>query len=225
MKQTMSHTSLPAASAVLYGNTARMYGKSEHMNLLAQLICSRARAEIFRVLFGIKPGELHLRAIHRQTGFAVGTVRQDIGKLVKLGLLTSRQDGNRVYYAANGRHPLYAEIRLLVLKTVGLADVLAEALKADDIRCAFVFGSLASGTEGAESDVDLMVIGDIGLRKVSGLLATVGNRLGREINPHVMNPAEFGRRVRVKDHFVTSILSAPRVFVKGSERDLEGLGG
>jgi hypothetical protein len=67
--------------------------------------------------------------------------------------------------------------------------------------------------------------GDIGLRKVSGLLAAVGNRLGREINPHVKNPAEFGRRVRVKDHFVTSVLSAPKLFVKGSERDLEGLGG
>ncbi|MGA2262661.1 MAG: nucleotidyltransferase domain-containing protein [Acidobacteriota bacterium] len=209
----------------MYGNTARMYGKSIHMNLLAQLVCSRVRAEIFRVLFGIKAGELHLRAIHRQTGFAIGTVRQDLGKLVKLELLTSRKDGNRVYYAANGRHPLYAEIRLLVLKTVGLADVLAEALKTDDIRCAFVFGSLASGTEGAESDVDLMVIGNIGLREVSGLLAAVSNRLGRQINPHVINPAECGRRVRVKDHFVTSVLSAPRFLVKGSERDLEGLGG
>jgi DNA-binding transcriptional ArsR family regulator len=212
------------AIAVLYGNTARMYGKSEHMNILARLLCSRVRAEIFRVLFGIKAGEVHLREIQRQTGFAVGTVRQDIGKLVKLGLVTRRQDGNRVYYSANRRHPLYTEIRLLVLKTVGLVDVLAEALDAGYILCAFVFGSVASGKEGVESDVDLMVIGDIGLRKVSGLLAAVGNRLGREINPHVMSPAEFGRRVHVRDHFLTSVLASPRIFVKGSDRDLEGLG-
>ncbi len=71
--------------SVLYGETERMYGKSERMNSLAQLICSRVRSEIFRVLFGVKAGELHLREIQRQTGFAIGTVRQDIGKLIKLG--------------------------------------------------------------------------------------------------------------------------------------------
>jgi uncharacterized protein len=195
------------------------------MNLLAQLICSRVRAEIFRILFGLGNGELHLREIQRQTGFAIGTVRQDIGKLVKIGLVTRRQDGNRIYYAANKYHPIYAEIRLLVLKTVGLADILAEALKTDDVHCAFLFGSMASGTGTAQSDVDLMVISSVGLRKVSSLLADVGHRLGREVNPHVMSPAEFVKRVNEKDHFVTSLLSSPMIFVKGSEHDLEELGG
>ena len=209
--------------SVLYGETARMYGKSERMNSLAQLICSRVRAEIFRVLFGVKAGELHLREIQRQTGFAIGTVRQDIGKLVKLGLVTSRRDGNRICYVANGQHPLFPEIRLMVLKTVGLADSLSDALKAADIKCAFVFGSVASGTEDAGSDVDLMVIGDIRLRRVSGMLAGISNQLGREINPHVMSSAEFARRVSQKDHFVTSLLATPRIFVVGSEDVLKGL--
>ncbi len=202
-----------------------MYGKSEHMNSLARLICSRVRAEIFHVLFGVHGGELYLREIQRQTGFAIGTVRQDIGKLTKLGLVTSRRDGNRVYYAANDRHPLYPEIRLLVLKTVGLADALAEALKADDVQCAFVFGSVASGTEDAGSDIDLMVIGEVSLRKVSGMLAAVRNRVEREINPHVMNAEELARRIREKDHFLTSLLATPRIFVRGSEDVLKGLGG
>jgi DNA-binding transcriptional ArsR family regulator len=194
------------------------------MNSLAHLICSRVRAEIFRALFGIKNGELHLREIERQTGFAIGTVRQDIGKLLKLGLVTSRRDGNRVYYAANDRHPLYSEIRGLVLKTVGLTDVIAESLKDEDIQCAFIFGSIASGTEGATSDIDLMIIGNVGLRKIAGMLAGIGNRLGREINPHAMNAAEFARRIREKDHFVTSLTATPRLFVKGSEDVLKGLG-
>jgi uncharacterized protein len=194
------------------------------MNSLAHLICSRVRAEIFRALFGIKNGELHLREIERQTGFAIGTVRQDIGKLLQLGLVTSRRDGNRIFYAANERHPLYSEIRSLVLKTVGLTDVLAESLKDDDIQCIFIFGSIASGTEGAISDIDLMIIGNVGLRKIAGKLAAVGNRLEREINPHVMNAAEFARRIREKDHFVTSLMATPRLFVKGSEDVLKGLG-
>jgi hypothetical protein len=83
--------------ALLYGNTAQMYGESEHMNSLAGLICSQVRAEIFGVLFGVKAGALHLREIQRQTGFAIGTVRQDIGKLVNLGLVKSRRDGNGLF--------------------------------------------------------------------------------------------------------------------------------
>lgn len=195
------------------------------MNLLAQLVCSRVRAEIFRVLFGLRDGELHLREIQRQTGFAVGTVRQDIGKLVKLGLLTRREDGNRLYYSSNEKHPLYAEIRQLVLKTVGLTDVLGEALKSDSIKCVFVFGSVASGNVLPESDIDVMVIGDVGLRKVSSLLSGVGSRLGRVVNPHVMKPAEFGERLNKNDHFITSVMASPKIFVLGSEHVLEAMGG
>ncbi len=171
------------------------------MNVLAQLVCSRVREAIFRVLFGLRNGELHLREIQRQTGFALATVRQDIGKLVKLGLVTRRQDGNRVCYTANQRHPLHAEIRQIVLKTSGLADVLAAALSSDGIRCAFVFGSMAAGTPNPESDIDLMVIGNIGLRKVCALLTGVGDRLGREINPHVLSFAEFHKRMRTRITF------------------------
>jgi uncharacterized protein len=209
----------------LYGNTVRMYGKSEHMNILAQLVCSRVRGEIFRVLFGLHSGEMHLREIQRQTGFAIATVRQDIEKMVKLGLVKRRKDGNRVYYAADAMHPLNADIRQLVLKTVGLADILAQRLADAPIRCAFVFGSVADGTATAESDIDLMIIGDIGLRKASSLLSDLDNKLGREINPMVLTPAEFALRVREKDHFVTSILKAKKLFVVGSKDDLEAMAG
>lgn len=207
--------------AKLYCQTARSYGITERMNVLAQLVCSGVRAGIFRVLFGLQSGELHLREIQRQTGFAIGTVRQDLEKLVKLGLVTRRQDGNRVYYTANRCHPVHAEIRQMVLKTVGLADVLTAALKTNSIRCAFVYGSVAAGTTQPESDVDLMVIGNIGLRKVCALLSGVGDRLGREINPHVLSPEEFDQRMREEDHFLTSVLASPKIFIVGSEHDLE----
>jgi DNA-binding transcriptional ArsR family regulator len=209
----------------MYGEDERLCGISKQMNVLAQLICSRARAEIFRVLFGVRGGEVHLREIHRQTGFSVGTVRQDIGKLVELGVVTRREDGNRVYFSANTRHPLYPELRQLVLKTSGLTDVLRGALDVEGIRCAFVFGSMAAGTAGAESDIDLMIVGEIGLRKVSSLLSGVGTKLGREINPHVLSPAVFARRVREREHLVTSILALPILFIVGTPDELEAMGG
>jgi uncharacterized protein len=194
------------------------------MNLLAKLVCSRVRAEIFRLLFGLRGGEMHLRELQRQSGLSIGTVRQDVEKLAKLGIVTARRDGNRLYYAANEKHPLGPDIRQLVLKTVGLADALRAALNADGIRCAFVFGSVANGTAGAESDIDLMLIGSIGLRKLSGLLSGLGERLGREINAHALTPVEFARRRRGKDHFVSSIMGADKIFVVGTSDELEAMG-
>jgi len=194
------------------------------MNLLEQLVCSRVRARILGELFGIRGEPLHLRELQRRVGLSVGAVRQDLGKLAKMGLVTRRRDGNRVYFAANEKHPLRPEIRGLVLKTIGLADALARALKHDGIRCAFVFGSVASGTEGAESDIDLMAIGSIGLRTLSGLLSGLTDRLGREINPHAMTPEEWKRRLAANDHFAASLMNGRKLFIVGSADELESMG-
>jgi DNA-binding transcriptional ArsR family regulator len=194
------------------------------MNMLAELLSSQGRAEIFRLLFGPGSCELHLRELERQTGLSEATLRQELKKLTRLGVVEARQDGNRTYYRAKAEHPIYPDIRNLVLKTSGLADMLREALGESGIRVAFVFGSIASGREKAESDVDLMVIGAITLRQLSRRLSGIVVKLGREVNPHVLTPEEFARRVRERDHFITSVLETPRLFVTGSEDELERLG-
>jgi hypothetical protein len=111
-------------------------------------------------------------------------VQQKLQKLHRLGLVAAHKDGNRVAYTANKSHPLYPEIHRIVLKTGGLADLLRNALTHPKIEWAFVFGSIARGEDAAESDVDLLVIGDIGLRAVANLLSGVAEQIGREINPH-----------------------------------------
>jgi predicted nucleotidyltransferase len=87
-----------------------------------------------------------------------------------------------------------------------------------------VFGSVAAGQETTRSDVDLMVIGDVTLRKVSSLLSGVSNLVGREINPHVMRPDEYRQRAAARDHFVTHVLQGPRLFVVGTRDDFEAMG-
>ena len=195
------------------------------MTLLAEIISSGVRAEIFRLLFGMQDEALHMREIERRSGYAIGTIQTELKKLVRLDLVTQRRDGNRVYYAANKEHPLYAEIHGLVLKTVGLVDTVHEALAGEHgIGVAFVFGSVARHEEKAGSDVDLMVVGTIGLRALTSLLSGVSERIGREINPHVMTPKEFTKRREEKDHFVTRILEDLKLFVIGTEHDLETVG-
>ena len=194
------------------------------MNKLAELLSSRVKAEIFRLLFGVTPRELHVREIERQSGLADATVRQELKRLSGLGVVEARLDGNRTYYRANPQHPLYPDIRNLVLKTDGLVEVLRQAIDAPDIELAFVFGSIAAGTAKAESDVDLMVIGTISLRRLSKLLSGIATRIGREINPHVFTVEEIEKRKQVRDHFVSTVLAAPKLLVRGSEDELTRLG-
>ena len=195
------------------------------MNILANLFCSKVRAEIVRLLFGLSPAPLHLREIQRKAGLALGTIQRDIAQLVKMGLVVRRADGNRVYFTANNEHPLAPDLRRLVLKTAGLADILRQALGDTGIRSAFVFGSIAAGTEDARSDVDLMIVGEIGLRETSKRLSGVSDQIGREINPHVLSAAEFARRRVARDHFVSEVMESPRIWIKGMEHDLEAVGG
>jgi DNA-binding transcriptional ArsR family regulator len=195
------------------------------MNLLAEILSSEIRAEIFRILFGVSEAPLHVREIERRSGFAIGTVQQELRKLLRLDLVKKFKDGNRLYYRANRSHPLFGDIHLLVLKTNGLVDVLKEALEnTRDLQSAFVFGSIAGQKESAESDVDLMVIGKIGLRKLVGLLVEPARIFGREINPHVLSLEEFIKRRSTKNHFLTRVLESFKIFVIGNEDELKRMG-
>jgi predicted nucleotidyltransferase len=194
------------------------------MSLLAEILSSRIRSEIFRMLFGVNGESLHMREIERRSGLSIGTIQQEVKKLLRLNLIMERKDGNRIYYQANKEHPLFAEIRSLVLKTVGLVDFFRKALEADpNIKLAFVFGSIARHEEKGKSDVDLMIIGDIGLRQLTGLLSGVSGQIGREINPHTLSIKEFLKRKSGKDHFLIQVLESPKLFIIGNENELAEL--
>ena len=194
------------------------------MNILAEILSSRVRAEIFRILFGTDAQDYHLREIQRRAGLAIGTVMQEAAKLEKLALIKKRRDGNRTYYKANKEHPLYREIHTMVLKTIGLADILRMSLSIDSIQFAFIFGSFAAGTEKPESDIDIFIIGDVGLRTMSKLLKEPGLKIGRELNPHSMTRMEFIHRKIKKEHFVKNVIASPKVMIIGTEDDLTKLG-
>ena len=195
------------------------------MTILAQILSSKVRAEMFRLLFGLSDQPLHMRELARRSGFAIGTIQTEMKKLVGLDLVERRKDGNRVYYQANKNHPLYGDIQQLVFKTSGVVDMFKQALGDQEvIQVAFLFGSAATGKLAAESDVDLLVIGEIGLRKVLSLLTGVSDRIGRELNPIVMSIREFRKRVADQEHFITAVLDGPKHFIVGTADDLKAMG-
>ncbi len=196
------------------------------MTLLSEILSSNIRADIFRLLFGVTDSELHMREIERRSGYAIGTIQTELKKLLRLDLVIKRKDGNRTYYRANKHHPLFLDIQRLVLKTVGLVDILQNELKnCREILIAFVFGSIARQREMAESDVDLFVVGDLGLRKLVGLLSGVSDKIGREINPHVFTVMELKKRLTQKDHFITRVLDEPKIFILGNDNELDAMVG
>lgn len=184
-------------------------------NFLASFFTSTTRAEIFRILFDGRDNERYLREIEKLTFLKINSIQKEIKHLEELDLITSRIDGNRIYYAANAEHPIYLELVSIVKKTIGVYRELEILFEDSRIKCSFVFGSFAGGKENSTSDLDIVIIGDIGLRETSKLLANYQKVLGREINPHVFKEVDWKKRVKNKDHFVTSILKSNIEVIKG----------
>jgi len=194
------------------------------MNTLAPILSSKVRAEFFRLLFGVDRQELYLREIERHSGFAIGTIQQEAGNLLRLKLIRARRSGNRVYFKANIDHPLFVDISNMVLKTDGLAGVIRAALGGADITNAFVFGSFAAGNQKPDSDIDLFVIGNIGFRALSKLLIKSNEQLKREINSNVMTEEEFSQRIRKNEHFVMNVMESKKLMIIGNQNELTRMG-
>lgn len=169
---------------------------------------------------------LHVREIARLTGTTAGTLNKELTKLHAAGLLERERVGNQVRYTANRASPIFSEIAGILRKTIGLADVLADALapSAPVISVAFVFGSMARATETAGSDVDVMLIGSLGFGDAVKLLYPAQATLGREVNPKVFSADEWRARLKAKDPFIRDVLAKPKIFLIGNDDELEKLG-
>lgn len=192
---------------------------------LLEVLFPKGRARSLKLLFASPNTELHLRELTRRSGLSLGTVQEELEKLRAADLVLSRRDGNRLYYRANSSHPIFPDLRQLVLKTAALGDVLADALRGiKEVDLAFVFGSLAGESGNASSDVDLMVIGNAGLRAVAPALRKASEKIGREINPHTYTTADWRKKRRVRNGFLKNVMENEKLFVKGSVDELARLG-
>lgn len=169
---------------------------------------------------------LHLREIARLTGTQPGTMAKELQRPYDAGLLTRERVGNQLRYAANVRHPVFAEVAALLRKTVGVADILADALAVleRDVDVAFVFGSIARGDEHADSDVDVIVIGQCDFASVARALEPAQRALGREVNPKVYGLGEWRQRIETGASFVRQVLAEPKIFIVGTQDELDALG-
>ncbi len=186
------------------------------------LLFSTYRRKVLGLLLLRPDVSLHVREISRLTGVPAGSLHRELRALTDAGLLQSEPAGNQVRYRANRTCPIFSELTEIFRKTAGLVDLLRDALAplASRIEAAFVFGSMAIGTEGANSDVDVFVLGNVGFTDVVAALSPLRKRLGREINPVVTTPADFAAQRASRDRFVTRVMDEPKLFVIGVADDL-----
>jgi predicted nucleotidyltransferase len=186
-----------------------------------ELLFGSYRRHILGLLL-MRDEALHVREIARLTGVPAGSLHRELRSLADTGLLLRIKAGNQVQYRANKEHPIYPELAGIFRKTVGLADVIRDALTPlnEHIDAAFIFGSVARGEETATSDVDVFILGDLRFVDAVGALAPFQEGLGRHINPVLMRRTDFRKKRRERDHFVERVMKEPKLFVIGGAGDL-----
>ena len=190
---------------------------------LADALFTRVQQRVLGLLFGQPDRRFQSAELIRLARSGTGAVHRQLGRLAAAGLVTVTHSGNQKHYQARRDAPIFGELHGLIVKTVGIAEPLRRALetRADGIRAAFVYGSVAKGTDTAGSDVDLMVISDsLRYPDLFDALQRAEAVLSREVSPTVMTAAEWRSRRARAGSFAARVAEQPRIFVIGSGDDV-----
>jgi len=188
---------------------------------LGNLLFGQTRGRILTTLYGMPDNAFFIRQIARSIDVSVGTVQRELATLAGVGLILRTHNGNQVFYQANRDHPAFAELHALLAKTTGVFHLLTAALSplAERIEFAFVYGSFARGDENAASDIDLMVIGEVGLDELLDHLTPLERTLGRPLNPTVYSRKELRAKLKAENHFLTAIQKGQNAFLIGDQHE------
>ncbi|MBI3323307.1 MAG: nucleotidyltransferase domain-containing protein [Candidatus Omnitrophica bacterium] len=194
--------------------------------LVSSALFGKTRQAVLALLYGHDKEPFYLRQIVRAVSLGQGAVQRELARLTAAGLLVRTRRGNQVYYQANRSAAIFPELKSLLVKTAGAADILRAALApySDRVQVVLLYGSVAAGTDKSASDIDLLVIGKVSFGEVAEAVSAAQEKLQREINPSVYPPEEFRKKLLAGHHFAKQVFQGPKVFLIGGERELKRLG-
>ncbi|MGC2047652.1 MAG: nucleotidyltransferase domain-containing protein [Gallionella sp.] len=190
---------------------------------LTDALFSKVQRCVLGLLYGNPDRSFYANELFRLAGSGTGAVVRELAKLADSGLVTVNKIGNQKHYQANRDAPIFEELRGIVLKTFGMADVLRQGLLpfSSKITVAFIYGSVAKGTDTAKSDIDVMVISDdLAYPEIYSALMPAEEQLGRKINPSIYSNGDMQQKLKKGNAFLTRIMAQSKIFLIGSERDL-----
>ncbi len=188
---------------------------------LERLFRSRAQILILKLLFHNPTSEFHLNDIARKTGLAASVVSKECRLLLSLGLVSKGTQGNLTLYNINKRSVIYDELKRIFLKYEFLDELLASKLRIEGVKYALIYGSFAKGTEGEKSDVDLLVVGNMGEDKLLKAVSEVERKTGREVNYNLWTEKEFGEKARDQIPLIREIAKTPVIMIVGEENEFK----
>jgi predicted nucleotidyltransferase len=187
---------------------------------IGDALFTKTQQKVLGLLFGKPDKRFYTNEIMRWAAMGRGTVSRELDRLVRAGLLSTTKQGNQNYYQANANNPVYEELVGIVKKTFGVADQIRDILipLGENIELAFIYGSIAKGTERNTSDIDLMLVGEnLSYGRAVEVLQPLEESLQRTINPTIYDKKEFVARLKDGDSFVTRVMEQPKIIIKGSE--------
>ena len=190
---------------------------------ISNVLFSGVRQRVLGLLFGRPDDSFYTNQIAKLVDTGRGSLQRELEQMTAAGIVSMQVIGRQKHYQANSDSPIFQEIRSICLKTFGLADVLRQALSdhVNAIRYAFIYGSVAKGTDSASSDIDVMVIAEgLGYSQLFECLTRVEEKLGRKVSPTLYTSTEFQARVRGDDHFISRVLDQPRIVLLGHQNDI-----
>ena len=177
--------------------------------------------EILKLFFRDQEKEYYFREIAKKLNKEPSHDQKYLDKLVEDKILLDERRGNMRFFRLNKEYPLYEEIKSIISKTIGLENELKELVdKLDNVECAFIFGSVAKGTENSNSDVDLMLVGNINQDSLTTAISSLEGKIAREINYHIYSSQEIVKKIEEHDGFMTNIFLSPIIKLKGNPYDL-----
>jgi predicted nucleotidyltransferase len=193
---------------------------------LSAALFGQTRRAILALLYGHPDQSYYFRQLVRSARLGLGAAQREVKRLSEAGIIRRTVRGNQVFYQANPECPIFADLKGLMVKTAGVADVLRAALAplTARIKVAFIYGSVAKLAQRNASDVDLMVVGEPAFGEVVSAVGSAQETLAREINPTVYSPAEFSSKLKAGHHFLTAVVGGERLFLIGDEHELARLG-
>ena len=194
-------------------------------NLLASGLFSNTRQAVLALLFGQPDSSFYTLQIVEMVKTGRGSVQRELKTLTDSGIILRQVQGRQVYYQANQNCPVFNELKSLVLKIFGVADIIRRSLQpaANDIQSAFIFGSVAAGNSKKSSDIDLMIVGRATFGRIVLLLAPAESQIGRELNTVVYPVAEFQQKLKTDHYFIKNVINNPKIFIIGDENGLNRL--
>lgn len=208
----------------MYKDFVRLYNYVvQGQGMLERLFSSRVRVKVLTIFLTNPESRFYTRELERVLNESPYAIQRELHRLEGIGLLEAERQGNIKYYWVNQGFPIYRELRGIILKTSGLGGTLREALSdLGTIEEAFIYGSVAAGDEDGSSDVDLMIVGEVDLLRLSEVVSRLEDSTGREINYTVYTSEELENKLREGDPFLENVQSGPRIVLIGSEDESGG---